>query len=82
MLISHFQHVLISHFHHVNISLYLISPDDDLWEYVDLDAEANTGDIIEYKMSVLLGDKWIDTDWTTGEWGRSQVCYLVVCPIF
>nr|XP_022288633.1 beta-1,3-glucan-binding protein-like [Crassostrea virginica] len=39
--------------------------DDDLWEYVDLDAEANTGDMIQYKMSVLFGDKWIDTDWTT-----------------
>lgn len=44
---------------------------------MDLDAEANTGDMIQYKMSVLFGDKWIDTDWTTGEWGRSQVCCLV-----
>ncbi|XP_061167088.1 beta-1,3-glucan-binding protein-like [Saccostrea echinata] len=38
--------------------------DDDIWEYVDIDADAQTGDLVEYKTSVLYNSEWIDSEWT------------------
>lgn len=40
--------------------------DDDIWELVDIDANAQTGDLIEYKTSVLFHNEWIDSEWTKG----------------
>jgi hypothetical protein len=33
---------------------------------VDIDANAQPGELVEYKTSVLFHNKWIDTAWTKG----------------
>ncbi|XP_052718775.1 beta-1,3-glucan-binding protein-like [Crassostrea angulata] len=37
--------------------------DDDIWEYVDLDSNSQTGELVEYKTSVLFHDEWVDSKW-------------------
>lgn len=40
--------------------------DDDIWEYVDLDSNSQTGELVEYKTSVRFHDEWIDSKWNKG----------------
>ncbi|XP_061166805.1 beta-1,3-glucan-binding protein-like [Saccostrea echinata] len=36
---------------------------DDIWEYVDHDANAQIGDLVEYKTFVEYGEQWIESKW-------------------
>lgn len=40
--------------------------DDDIWEYIDLDADSQIGEVVEYKTSVLFHDVWVDSKWNKG----------------
>lgn len=40
--------------------------DDDIWEYVDLDSNSQTGELVEYKTSVRFHDEWVDSKWNKG----------------
>ncbi|XP_078332515.1 beta-1,3-glucan-binding protein-like [Crassostrea virginica] len=37
--------------------------DDDIWEHIDVDADAHIGDLVEYKTSVLYHSHWVDSEW-------------------
>lgn len=40
--------------------------DDDIWEYVDLDSNSQTGELVEYKTAVRFHDEWVDSKWNKG----------------
>ena len=46
-------------------NLYFIA-DDDIWEHIDVDADAHIGDLVEYKTSVLYHNQWVDSEWNKG----------------
>lgn len=61
--------MLISNIHSKEHSHSAFS-EDDLWEYLDLDAKAHIGELVEYKTSVLYHGEWIESEWNKG-WYRS-----------